>query len=202
MAGGTNERASSGHNGPDHGVIAADGLARIEWVEQHSPVMRSLVRGTLGDGSLKGKRIAVVVHPEAKTTLPHDCVLANAGHHGLEVDVDALGEIADHESVSAPGVHTFALGRRDIHVLSRGALVNFAGGSGHPVEIMDLTFAVKGLGAHHLVNTPMEAGVHILPKHVDDSIAAAKLASLGIALPRVRHEQEDDITQWIERIAL
>lgn len=134
--------------------------------------------------------------------LRHDCVLANAGHHDLEVDVEALGKIADAETISARGVHTFALGTRDIHVLSRGALVNIAGGSGHPVEIMDLTFAVQGLGAHYLVNTPMEAGVHVLPKSLDDSIAATKLASLGIALPKAREEQEDDLAKWVERIAL
>jgi adenosylhomocysteinase len=136
--------------------------------------------------------------------LPHDVILANAGHHDLEVDVDWLGENADDEVLSAPGIHTFKFGAkgngRDIHVLSRGALVNIAGGSGHPVEIMDLTFAVQGLGAHHLVNTPLEPGVHILPKSVDDSIAAAKLLSLGIGLTQGREEQADDLVDWVERL--
>lgn len=132
--------------------------------------------------------------------LRHDVILANAGHHDLEVDVDTLGEMAEAETVSAPGVHTFNVGGRDIHVLSRGALVNIAGGSGHPVEIMDLTFAVQGLGAHHLVNTPMEPGVHILPKALDDSIAAAKLTSLGIGLTQGREEQADDLVEWAQRM--
>ena len=116
------------------------------------------------------------------------------------MDVDWLGENAYEEVLSAPGIHTFKFGNRDIHVFSRGALVNIAGGSGHPVEIMDLTFAVQGLGAHHLVNTPMEPGVHILPKSVDDSIAAAKLKSLGIGLNETREEQEDDLVDWVQRI--
>ena len=131
--------------------------------------------------------------------LPHDVVLANAGHHDLEVDVDWLGANAAEE-LTGPGIHTFALCERDIHVLSRGALVNIAGGSGHPVEIMDLTFAVQGLGAHHLINTPMQPGVHILPKAVDDAIAAAKLKSLGIGLTQSREEQADDLTDWVQRI--
>ncbi|WP_298334548.1 adenosylhomocysteinase [uncultured Erythrobacter sp.] len=134
--------------------------------------------------------------------LSHDVILANAGHHDLEIDVDALGEIAKRETDSRPGIHTFNLDERDIHVLSRGALVNIAGGSGHPVEIMDLTFAVQGLGAHHLVNTPMKPGVHILPKAVDDSIAAAKLNSLGIGLTEGREEQADDLTEWVKGMQL
>lgn len=134
--------------------------------------------------------------------LPHDVILANAGHHNLEIDVEALAHMADGETVSAPNVNTFVLANRDIHVLTKGALVNIAGGSGHPVEIMDLTFAVQGLGAHHLINTAMEPGVHTLPKTVDDTIAAAKLSSLGIGLTEARLEQADDAVEWIDRISL
>lgn len=129
-------------------------------------------------------------------------VLANAGHHDLEVDVDTLAEMADAFEDTKPGVTRFSLGKRSLHVLSGGALVNIAGGSGHPVEIMDLTFSVQGLGAHYLVNNPMEPGVHILPRAVDDSIAAAKLASLGIVLDSVRDEQEDNFVDWVDEIRL
>lgn len=132
----------------------------------------------------------------------HDVILANAGHHDLEVDVDKLAQLAEREFVSGRDITTFRTDDRDIHVLSRGALVNIAGGSGHPVEIMDLTFAVQGLGAHHLINTPMPPGVHVLPKEVDDSIAEAKLRSMGIELDHQRQEQTDDIAQWVERISL
>lgn len=67
---------------------------------------------------------------------------------------------------------------------------------------MDLTFAVQGLGAHHLINTPMTPGVHVLPKAVDDGIAAAKLASLGISLATARQEQQDNSMDWIDQIEL
>ncbi len=133
--------------------------------------------------------------------LPHDVVLANAGHHDLEVDVATLAEMADSISEKRSQITTYHLGDRDINVLSGGALVNIAGGSGHPIEIMDLTFAVQGLGAHHLVNTPMEPGVHILPKHIDDSIAEAKLHSLGIFPDNPRPEQEDDFREWLKGMA-
>ncbi|ABD54496.1 adenosylhomocysteinase [Jannaschia sp. CCS1] len=141
-------------------------------------------------------------------------VLANAGHHDLEIDVAALAEIArgtaarrasdeaEERAEGQPDITTYQLAERAVHVLSNGALVNIAGGSGHPVEIMDLTFAVQGLGAHYLVNTRMEPGVHVLPRAVDDSIAAAKLASMGITLEVARPEQADDVTGLIGRIAL
>ncbi|MFC6236115.1 adenosylhomocysteinase, partial [Leucobacter soli] len=95
---------------------------------------------------------------------------------------------------SRPGITSYRIGERDLHVLAGGALVNIAGGSGHPVEVMDLTFAVQGLGVHHLASTSLDPGVHILPKALDDSIAAAKLASYGIRLDELRTDQLDDHT--------
>jgi len=125
--------------------------------------------------------------------LRDDVVLCNAGHHDLEIDVEALAEAASAASVARPGVDTYHLAERDVHVLSGGALVNIAGGSGHPVEIMDLTFAVQALGAHHLASTELAPGVHIIPKELDDAIAAAKLKSFGVVLDAIHADQQDDL---------
>lgn len=165
------------------------------------------------DGMTVGKSVDVVRHASIVITatggmraigqpefdvLAHNAVLANAGHHDLEIDVATLGTLAESVTENRTQITTFTVNGRDIHVLSGGALVNIAGGSGHPVEIMDLTFAVQGLGAHHLINTQLEPGVHILPKQIDDSIAAAKLSSMGIKLESPRPEQEDDFKEWLK----
>ncbi|MGB1011596.1 MAG: adenosylhomocysteinase [Thiolinea sp.] len=130
--------------------------------------------------------------------LSNNTILANAGHHDLEVDVATLAELASAQSEPRNGITTYHLGERELHVLAGGALVNIAGGSGHPVEIMDLTFAVQGLGAHYLVNTALTPGVHVLPKAVDDAIATSKLANLGITLDDMRSEQNDDFAELIQ----
>ncbi len=124
--------------------------------------------------------------------LRDDVVLANAGHHDLEVDVEAIAAASGSMAAPRPGIDTYRVGERDLHVLTGGALVNIAGGSGHPVEIMDLTFAVQGVGAHHLVTGGLEPGVHVIPRELDDAIAAARLKSLGVVLDQPRAEQDDD----------
>ena len=48
-----------------------------------------------------------------------------------------------------PGVRTYVLGGRRVHVLVDGALVNIAGLDGNPVEIMDLSFSVQALSVHN-----------------------------------------------------
>lgn len=130
--------------------------------------------------------------------LKSDVLLANAGHHDLEVDVDAIAAASESHFEPRDGITTYRVGDRDLHVLTGGALVNIAGGSGHPVEIMDLTFAVQGLGVNHLVTGGLDAGVHVLPRELDDAIAAAKLASMGVVLDPMRPEQEDDAAAWID----
>jgi adenosylhomocysteinase len=47
--------------------LAPVGEQRIAWVARHSPVLNRLARARLADGALRGKRVAVVVHLEAKT---------------------------------------------------------------------------------------------------------------------------------------
>src|SRR5919198_2181171 len=47
--------------------LAPAGEQRIAWVARHSPVLNRLARARLSDGALRGKRVAVVVHLEAKT---------------------------------------------------------------------------------------------------------------------------------------
>jgi adenosylhomocysteinase len=47
--------------------LAPVGEQRIAWVARHSPVLNRLARARLADGALRGRRVAVVVHLEAKT---------------------------------------------------------------------------------------------------------------------------------------
>ena len=47
--------------------LAPEGEQRIQWVAKHSPVLNRLARERLSDGALRDRRVAVVVHLEAKT---------------------------------------------------------------------------------------------------------------------------------------
>src|SRR5918999_3322645 len=60
--------------------LAAVGEQRIRWVARHSPVLNRLARERLADGTLHGRRVAVVVHLEAKTAYLATLV-AEAGAH-------------------------------------------------------------------------------------------------------------------------
>jgi adenosylhomocysteinase len=88
-------------------------------------------------------------------------------------------------------------GRR-LHVLARGRLVNIAAGDGHPVEIMDLTFAVQALAAHYLAKHAAEItpGLHTIPPEIDELVARTKLASLNVEPERLTEEQIAYQNSW------
>jgi len=118
--------------------------------------------------------------------LKDGAVLANAGHHDREIDVEGL-EAEAEDTEMRPGVTRFAFGDgRRCYLLSEGRLVNIAGADGHPVEIMDLSFSVQALAAHHLASTELPHGVQEFPAELDREIARTKLATLGVVLDETR----------------
>lgn len=108
-------------------------------------------------------------------------VLANAGHDAREIDTAALRAAAVDVHEPRPGIERLRLGDgRTVHLLVGAELVNIAGGDGHPIEIMDLSFSVQALAAHHLATHDLPAGLHRFPTELDALVARTKLATLGI----------------------
>ena len=119
-------------------------------------------------------------------------ILANAGHHNREVDVAALGEGVEVR----PSVVRYDVAGKSVYVLVDGALVNIAGGDGNPIEIMDLSFSVQALSAHHLAGGGVPAGLNAFPDELDREIARTKLATLGIELDEESEAQRRFTAEW------
>ncbi len=130
---------------------------------------------------------------EALPLLKDGAVLANGGHHEREIAIDGLGP---GEEVR-PGVaeHDLGDGRR-VYVLAEGRQTNVAGGDGHPVEIMDLSFSVQALAAHLLAQGGLEPGLHPFPPALDAEIARTKLATLGVELGEPTEAQRNFSGRW------
>ena len=128
-------------------------------------------------------------------------ILANAGGVDVEIDVGGLGAAATGVREVRKNVEEFAFedGRR-LYLVGRGMVVNVSAADGHPVEIMDLTFAVQALCAHHLAREhgTMEARVGLLPKELDDEVARIKLDAVGMGVDALSPEQGQFLQSWEE----
>jgi adenosylhomocysteinase len=128
-------------------------------------------------------------------------ILANAGGVDVEIDVDGLREAASGSREVRRNVEEFALADgRKVYLVGRGMVVNLTAGDGHPIEIMDLTFAIQALCAHHLANNghSLENRVHLLPKEIDDEVARVKLDAVGMGVDSLTPEQEAFLAGWRE----
>ncbi len=131
--------------------------------------------------------------------LKDGAILANAGHFNVEIDLEWLHKNAD-KVIVRDGIETFVLGKKSVHVLAEGRLVNLATpkGMGHPIEVMDLSFALQALCTLHIAKNgrKMKGGVYDVPNEIDEQVANLKLASLGLTIDSLTKEQKKYGCSW------
>ncbi|MDU9375464.1 Adenosylhomocysteinase [Methanocorpusculaceae archaeon Sp1] len=126
-------------------------------------------------------------------------ILSNAGHFNNEIDGIWLAEHAtavEHRD----GIDTYIIDGKKIHLLAEGRLVNLATpkGMGHPIEVMDLSFAVQALSVEYVAKfgRSLSAGVHDVPTEMDEYIARLKLDAVGATLDELSAEQKEYMCSW------
>jgi adenosylhomocysteinase len=144
---------------------------------------------------------ASVVRAEHFKAAKDGIVVANAGHFDVELDLAGLGAISSQVSSVRDDVTRYVLedGSR-VDVLADGRLVNLAAGQGHPVEIMDMSFALQALSVAHIVRNrgKLTPGVHPVPKELDQEVAWAALASSGVSIDCLTDAQCEYLDSWKE----
>jgi adenosylhomocysteinase len=126
-------------------------------------------------------------------------ILCNAGHFDVEVNVKALREAAVSHKVSRENVESFIMPcGKTLHLLGEGRLVNLTCADGHPVEIMDMSFAVQALCAAYLARHRGELAptLHPVPKEIDSLVAHRKLSASGFEIDMLTDEQEAYLQLW------
>src|ERR671913_359470 len=180
-------------------VCEPDPVKLLEAYSEGYEVMNSLQAAGVGDVFLTGTGNLKVLGVDHFARMKDGALLANAGHYDHEFDLAALRETAAQSREVRRNVTEYELpdGRR-LHVLARGRLVNIAAADGHPVEIMDLTFAVQALAAHYLAKNAagMRPVLHTIPAEIDDLIARTKLATLGVEPEELTEEQMAYQKSW------
>ena len=180
-------------------VCEPEPVKLLEAYAEGYEAMNSLEAAEIGEVFVTGTGNLKVLRSEHFARMKDGVILANAGHYDHEFDLAALAEEAVAVREVRRNVTEYEMedGRR-FHVLARGRLVNIAAADGHPVEIMDLTFAVQALAAHHLAShaSEMAPGLHAIPDEIDEYVARTKLATLGVEPEELTEEQLTYLSSW------
>ena len=144
------------------------------------------------------KHVVDQAHLEA---MKDGCIVANAGHFDVEINLKSLREMAVEVNAPRPHVQEYVLrdGRR-IRVLGEGRLVNLAAAEGHPPAVMDMSFANQALGAVYVRQNhgTMKKQVYAMPVEIDREVARLKLDSMGIRIDTLSAEQKNYLKSWQE----
>ena len=131
--------------------------------------------------------------------MKHNAFLSNAGHFNVEVNGEALRQMAVRVFPRRAEIVGYELpDGRVLNLLAEGRLVNLASGNGHPAEIMDTSFALQALCLEYMKDhgRGLSHTVHEVPKAIDEAVSRLKLAGVGMAVDTLTPEQEAYLSGW------
>ncbi|MGB0840388.1 MAG: adenosylhomocysteinase [Chitinophagales bacterium] len=123
-------------------------------------------------------------------------ILCNIGHFDNEIDMAWLNKSYGSSKVEIkPQVDKYTIEGKDVIVLAEGRLVNLGCATGHPSFVMSSSFTNQVLAQLELwENTDKyENKVYMLPKHLDEKVAALHLEKLGVELEELSDDQAEYI---------
>jgi adenosylhomocysteinase len=126
--------------------------------------------------------------------MKNDAIVCNIGHFDCEIDVKWIEENCVKKTNIKPQVDRFTLKNgRNVILLAEGRLVNLGCAMGHPSFVMSCSFSNQVLAQIDLWLNPgkYSVGVHMLPKILDEEVAASHLEALGIKLTKMSKDQSD-----------
>ncbi|KQM23475.1 adenosylhomocysteinase [Chryseobacterium sp. Leaf201] len=138
-----------------------------------------------------------IVRGEHFLKMKDKAIVCNIGHFDNEIDMAWLNKNYGHtKSEVKPQVDIYTLEEgKEVIILAEGRLVNLGCATGHPSFVMSNSFSNQTLAQIELWNNAEAYGneVYMLPKHLDEKVAALHLKKLSVELETLSPEQAEYI---------
>jgi len=182
-------------------VCEVDPVKAIEARMDGYEVMRMADAVKTADMIITATGCRDIIREEHILAMKDGCVMGNAGHFDNEISKRDLEKVSASVDKVRESIDEYIMkdGRR-LYLIAEGRLMNLAAGQGHPVEIMDTSFAVQALSMEyiHRNGNGMENMVYDVPDAIDTEIAGIKLRSMGITIDSLTDEQKRYMSGWEE----
>ncbi|MPZ13168.1 MAG: adenosylhomocysteinase [Chloroflexi bacterium] len=179
-------------------VTEVDPTRAIEAVMEGSRVMTMAEAARVGDIFVTTTGNIHAIGIEHLRSMHDGAIVANAGHFNVEIDIDAMEQIAAKRRMR-PFVDEYRFpDGHCVFLLGEGRLVNLAAAEGHPAAVMDMSFANQALCAEYLVQNAasLDRKVYDVPTGIDREVARLKLVSLGMEIDVLTAEQRQYLESW------
>jgi adenosylhomocysteinase len=137
-----------------------------------------------------------IITGEHFKSMKDKAIVCNIGHFDNEIDMAWLNKNYGHtKNVIKPQVDLYEIEGKEIIVLAEGRLVNLGCATGHPSFVMSNSFTNQTLAQLELWANykSYQPGVYVLPKHLDEKVAALHLSKLGVELDTLSKDQAEYI---------
>lgn len=182
-------------------VVETDSIKALEATMDGFRVTGMAKAARAGDIFVTATGNLKVIREAHMRAMKDGAILCNAGHFNVEIDIPALRKLAVKRREVLEDIEEFQLkdGRR-LYLLAEGRLVNLAGkrSLGHPMEIMDMSFALQALSVEYIAKHAgeLEPKVYEMPAEIDRKVAELKLKSIGVELEKPTKEQLEYLKSW------
>ncbi len=180
-------------------VTEIDAIKALEGHMDGFDVMPMEKAAAVGDVFITVTGNRDVINGHHFNVMKDGAVMCNAGHFDIEINKVELGEKAVNQRTVRNNIEEYQMpDGRKLFLLAGGRLVNLAAGDGHPVEVMDLTFALQALSLRYVVEQrgTLPAEVLPVPDELDQYVANLRLKTLGLEIDELTPDQKDYLNSW------
>ncbi len=143
-----------------------------------------------------------IIRAEHFLSMKDKAIVCNIGHFDNEIDMSWLNKNYGASKVEIkPQVDKYTLeNEKELIVLAEGRLVNLGCATGHPSFVMSNSFTNQTLAQLELWSNSekYDNKVYMLPKHLDEKVAALHLNHLGVELEELSEDQAEYIGVTVE----
>ncbi|MBE0434180.1 MAG: adenosylhomocysteinase [Methylomicrobium sp.] len=159
---------------------------RVVTLEDAAPIANIFVTAT---GNFN-----VITH-DHMAAMRDQAIVCNIGHFDSEIEISSLRQY-QWENIKPQVDHVIFPDGKRLIVLAEGRLVNLGCATGHPSFVMSNSFCNQVLAQMELWNhaDKYENKVYVLPKKLDEKVAALHLNQLGVKLTRLTEKQAEYIS--------
>ena len=140
-----------------------------------------------------------VIGHDHMAAMKDQAIVCNIGHFDNEIDAASL-EQYQWENIKPQVDHIIFPDGKRIILLAEGRLVNLGCATGHPSFVMSNSFTNQVLAQIEIFNNPEQypIDVYVLPKKLDEEVAAHMVSGFGGVLTKLTKEQADYINVPVE----
>ncbi len=174
-------------------VTEIDPICALQAAMEGYEVVTMEEAATRGDIFVTATGNVDVITLDHMRAMKHRAIVCNIGHFDSEIQIESLRNYKWDNVKPQVDEVTFPDGKRLI-VLSEGRLVNLGNATGHPSFVMSASFTNQVLAQIELWTAPAgkyERQVYVLPRHLDEKVAALHLAKVGATLTKLSTKQAE-----------